>query len=496
MDQNEMSQEILQHLAKAPALIFLLVAAADGKVDKKEIAQFRKILQDPAYQPLFAAMRETEMDVGQLLAALKDNGRSPIDELTILRKILESLMPEEAATAYKIMLLKLAKSIAEASGGFLGVFGSKISKEEKNAIAAIAATLGLLETGATSEAAAPAQPAADSSAPAYSSAAELPDNLFPALKPADWAQSARKHAVVKDIFSDNSGNEQDPVVAYAIDSPTQVQFVNKIDLASSLTVDELHQRALANLEKRLETACEWQEFKADSGNAEIGEVKGLVLKGDYFASEAMLSEKILRQAHEQLDAALLMVIAPFRGELFASHLMSETDIEVDRALFAALAIKRHYYPDQAPISPNAWIVRNGKVVGHIAGMDGIIDIAKKYAEADLVAEAETLEHSATTYESDDGLGVNLHVVAHDVEIMLKNLQFVLRDCINDYVGVDNFKGSIDVDIELKDDRVEASMKDGLSAEMDSMFAFLNEQLAPINSQRSDANPILLAYRWV
>ena len=49
MGANELSQEVLQHLAKAPALVFLLVAAADGNVDKKEIRQFQEILQDPAY---------------------------------------------------------------------------------------------------------------------------------------------------------------------------------------------------------------------------------------------------------------------------------------------------------------------------------------------------------------------------------------------------------------------------------------------------------------
>ncbi len=495
MDKNELSREVLQHLAKAPALVFLLVAAADGNVDKKEIAQFKKTIQDPDYQPLFAAMRETESDIPDLLAAIKSSGRSPVEELAILRGILEQLMPEEAASHYKVMLLKLGKSIAEASGGFLGVFGSKIGKEEKLAIAAIAGALGLLGDDSKTEQAAPAQAGGDSAQAAYSNASELPENLFPALKPADWAASAREHVVLSSIFSEG-GEQNDPAVAYAIDNPTSVQFVNKVDVAPSLTVDEIHRCALTNLENRLEKSCQWQEFKADSGSDEIGEVKGLVLSGDYFASEAMLSEKILRQAHEKLDAALLMIIAPLRGELYASQLMSETDTEVDRALFASFAIKRHFRADQAPVSPNAWIARNGKIVGHIAGMDGIIGVARKHAEAELAAEAAKLEHNATTFEDSSGVGVNLDVTAHDVEVMLKNLQFVLRDCVNEYAQTENFMGSINVNIDLKDSRVDASMKDSLSAEMDNMFAFLNQQLASLPSKHAGGSPVVLKYNWV
>jgi hypothetical protein len=496
MDANELSQEVLQHLAKAPALVFLLVAAADGNVDKKEIGQFQKILQDPAYQPLFAAMRETESDMLELLAEFQSSGRSPIDELAILRGILELLLPEEAATVYKVMLLKLAKSIAEASGGFLGVFGSKISKEEKLAIAAIANALGLLGADSDTKQVAPAQSGSNSAQPRYSNLSELPGNLFPALKPAEWAASAKEHVVLNGIFPAGSGKENDPVVAYAIDSPTSVEFINKADLAPSLAVNDIHQYALTNLENRLEKACEWQIYKVDSENEEIGEVQGLVLKGDYFASEAMLSERMLRQAHEKLDAALLMVIAPFRGELFASHIISETDIEVDRALLAAMAIKRHFYPDQAPISPNAWISRNGKIVGHIAGMEGIIELAKKYAETELAAEEAKLEHNATTFEADNGVGLNLHVIAHDVEVMLKNLQYMMRDYAYKYAELDNFMGSINVDIEIKDIRFDPSMKDALSAQMDSMFAFLNDQLSTIKSDRSNGLSIFLKYNWV
>lgn len=39
--------EIVTCIARAPGIVFLLVAAADGTVDKKEIKQFAKLLKSP-----------------------------------------------------------------------------------------------------------------------------------------------------------------------------------------------------------------------------------------------------------------------------------------------------------------------------------------------------------------------------------------------------------------------------------------------------------------
>jgi len=67
--------------------------------------------------------------------------RNPVEDLQRVAAILDTHYPNEAEV-FKRTLVAIAIKIANASGGFLGM-GSKISKDEKIAIAAIAVTLGL-----------------------------------------------------------------------------------------------------------------------------------------------------------------------------------------------------------------------------------------------------------------------------------------------------------------------------------------------------------------
>ncbi len=125
-------------LAKAPCLVFILVAAADGKVDAKEISIFGKILQsyDSLPSPVLAkifgiAQKNLEGFIQEIVAT----GEPPQQQLMSLAQLLKSgKIPKEDAIVVAQGLLELGKAIASASGGFLG-FGPKISKEEKQALA-------------------------------------------------------------------------------------------------------------------------------------------------------------------------------------------------------------------------------------------------------------------------------------------------------------------------------------------------------------------------
>ncbi|MDP4848666.1 MAG: hypothetical protein NWR51_15555 [Akkermansiaceae bacterium] len=127
-------------LAKAPCLVFILVAAADGKVDAKEIKAFGSILENHESLPssilskiLGIAQQNFESFIQEIVA----DGRSPQDQLLGLADLLKSgKIPKEDAVVVAKGLLLLGKAIASASGGFLG-FGSKISKEEKQALAVL-----------------------------------------------------------------------------------------------------------------------------------------------------------------------------------------------------------------------------------------------------------------------------------------------------------------------------------------------------------------------
>jgi hypothetical protein len=139
------SEEII---ARSPLLVFLLVAAADGRVDKKELLQFQKLLTtaSQSQSPLF---RQT---LNTLPSKLQEYTKSLVEagaiswmlELVQLSGILDEKHADEAKS-FKESLYALAVQVAESAGGGWFGLGQKISEEEKAALDMLRATLGLLE---------------------------------------------------------------------------------------------------------------------------------------------------------------------------------------------------------------------------------------------------------------------------------------------------------------------------------------------------------------
>jgi hypothetical protein len=498
-EQNQIEQQTnpLSCIAKAPGVVFLLVAAADGRVDAKEVKQFEKLLQSPEYEILIAAMQEDGNSIMQLLADLKNNQLQPIEELKQLRFVLDSCLPEEMAMAYKIALIKLAKGIAEASGGLFGIFGSKISKQEKVVLAIIASELGLFgdETQHTEAATSPQVevPQVEVAQHQYASAIELPDHLYPVLKSAEWAEDAKNDVVMRSIYADNEICTNEPVVGYALDLPETIEFLSTSSVETNLSIDAIHDKALQNLNKRLLAETEWYELNQEVPKEFGGTVTGLVLSGDYFSSEALLSKELLQIAHQKLDAAMIMVIAPERGKLFVTQIISEGDQpEPGSLLFACTAVAHFFNPSQAPISPNVWIVRNGRLVGQVKGMDGIIDSAKKYAKQTKKQEEQKLTHSANTYQEGNGISVKIAVVAHDIDIMLSNLQHVIRGYVKQAIQEQQFNGSMTVSVNIKDPNYAPEMKHQLMEQLEDMSDYLSSQFASLGMVCVDNTQINLS----
>ncbi len=139
------SSDQWRDLLRAPLLVFAVVAGADGTIDKKEIRKFQEQLLAAAtgHQGL---MREL---ITALLADMEAQTRAvlggevePVEALKRVAAALDGRLPADEAQAVKIELLRMGKGIAEASGGFFG-FGSKISKAEKQALAALVILLNL-----------------------------------------------------------------------------------------------------------------------------------------------------------------------------------------------------------------------------------------------------------------------------------------------------------------------------------------------------------------
>ncbi|AJQ95462.1 hypothetical protein [Gynuella sunshinyii] len=145
-DENtNFSSDDFETLKQSVFLIFFLVAAADGKVDKKELIAFIKLLSDPekiTNTLLNRIVTNVINDVPTIISEMAKKKLDYIEELGKLKKIIDNNLSAEEANSFKISLFLVGREIAEASGGFFG-FGSKISKEEKGALAAIALCLGV-----------------------------------------------------------------------------------------------------------------------------------------------------------------------------------------------------------------------------------------------------------------------------------------------------------------------------------------------------------------
>jgi tellurite resistance protein len=127
-------------------LAFLLVAASDGNVDKKEVEGFGKVLHGLAAQQGNAAvarmMRTTAEQLDEILPRILSGKTNPAQTMQALNMLINDRFSEEDAQIMKASLLFLAHQVAASSGGFLGM-GPKISKDEKAALAALADILGL-----------------------------------------------------------------------------------------------------------------------------------------------------------------------------------------------------------------------------------------------------------------------------------------------------------------------------------------------------------------
>ncbi|MEL7450630.1 MAG: hypothetical protein AAFN78_15560, partial [Pseudomonadota bacterium] len=470
-----------------PVVVFLIVAAADGNIDKKELKAFAKTLGNPDFAILTAAMQQSGCSLQELIVDAQSRMTDPVSELTAIAELLNTRFPADAASAYKVALLMLGKAVAEASGGFLGLFGSKIDKDEKAALAVIAHVLGLTGDGNAGSAQATPAPSDD----------EDPltaGNLFPAFKPAEWAESAKDAVAMQSVYLNGQVVPNEPVVSYAFDRPETVAFLESSRIGDSCTLEQVHTAAMRNLEDRLAGAVHWEELRFDPGHDSVAEVHGLVLNGDYFAAEALLSEKTMRAAHERMDSAMLMAIAPARGELYVTKLLNEEFNNDDPEqlagiLFAHFALSRFFNPEQAPIAPTIWIVRNGRVVGTVGGMDLVAESARKSAAKREEEEAALLEHKATLANTAGGRELQIAAVAKDLDVLMRNLQHVIRGYVMEVVKAPDFDGNVRVTVEMAASDYNDSMHGDVSQAINEMCAFLTQQFAALQKRGSDGNAI-------
>lgn len=127
---KNLSEEEVETMLKVPVLVSILIAGADGTIDKSEIKEavsLSKIKQTKAREDLIEFYKEAGRDfedkmkimISQLPTSAEERNPIIISELEKVNQIfpkLDSKFSEEFYFSIKDM----AKKIAEASGGVLG----------------------------------------------------------------------------------------------------------------------------------------------------------------------------------------------------------------------------------------------------------------------------------------------------------------------------------------------------------------------------------------
>lgn len=145
IDNHLLSQEDYQTLQFSPFWVFSAIAQADGKVDKKEVAAFAKLVSEAelfTHPFVREVMKSISTDFNSTWVAYRSDSRAVAEALEEVAGILDANLDSQDAMHFKRALLGIAIQIAEASGGILGL-GQKASKEEKLTFAFIAIQLGV-----------------------------------------------------------------------------------------------------------------------------------------------------------------------------------------------------------------------------------------------------------------------------------------------------------------------------------------------------------------
>ncbi len=132
-------------LVDALYAVLALIAAADGEIDEKEHKRFLEMLSAAAQtdEPLRSVIKAALDHAESREAKAYASSQAAIDQVRAALRVVEQRFPPEATRSFRHGLYVMGKAIAEASGGgFLG-FGSRTNQAERDALAVLAACLGL-----------------------------------------------------------------------------------------------------------------------------------------------------------------------------------------------------------------------------------------------------------------------------------------------------------------------------------------------------------------
>lgn len=125
---DKLSDNEIDLMLKAPVLVCILIAGADGTIDKKEIKEAITQTQKQTSAALAGYLREVSQDFEDKLKVLiqsyphspAERGEAIMSELGQLDLVFNKIDRHYAAHIYRL-LKELASKIASSSGGILGM---------------------------------------------------------------------------------------------------------------------------------------------------------------------------------------------------------------------------------------------------------------------------------------------------------------------------------------------------------------------------------------
>jgi tellurite resistance protein len=142
---QELSASETETLVDALYAVFALVAGADGEVDEPERKRFMEMLGAAAQgpEPLHSVIVKALDHSDDRKAKAFASSEAAVDKVRAALRIADDRWDADAAGRFKHGLYKMGQAIAEASGG--GFFGlrTRTSQTERDALAVLAACLGL-----------------------------------------------------------------------------------------------------------------------------------------------------------------------------------------------------------------------------------------------------------------------------------------------------------------------------------------------------------------
>ena len=130
-------------LGKAPFAAFLVVSAADGRFQQKELLAFLDFIKSRGEGVICQAMATSQLKAQEVISELAADFGKALPLLEEASQIIDRRLSLKEAVQAKRTLLDAARVTARATGsGWLGL-GTKVGHEEREALKEIAAALGL-----------------------------------------------------------------------------------------------------------------------------------------------------------------------------------------------------------------------------------------------------------------------------------------------------------------------------------------------------------------